>query len=153
MSARVIALRGRYVSEAKPSEVPSLETVLHTLGYHVACIMTDRPVRKDEPYASRCRFGLGLGGYAEGCPFVRVNVTIAPSGIDDDPWGVWAQVSFDDKPWEAFTSSALTGPIPGLCHGNRCGGREAYTRLCAPVVAWVAAYWAAKEGTKTAAAQ
>lgn len=100
----------------------SLESVLSTLAYHVACIMADRPMNAE---SERVRGGFGLGG-VEGTPSVHVDYEIRPSGLDADPWGVWAQV------WLAPHGEALR------CYGNRCGGREELVRLYAPVVAWVA---------------
>lgn len=105
--------------------VPTLAHVLSTFAYHVAGIMTERPTRSDAPYAQCARFGLGLGGYGPGCPTVHVQIEITPVYSEGDPdrWGVWAHVSIDGK----------------AC-GNRCGGRDEYARLCAPVIAWVAAH-------------
>lgn len=114
-----------------PDRVPTLEEALDTFGYHVGCLMTDKPVRPDAPYCERAMFGLGMGGWSEGCPYVHVDVVIRPASQagekDGGPWGGWAQVSLD-----------------GRCFGNRHGGYKEYARLCAPVIAWVAAYWAAK---------
>jgi hypothetical protein len=129
-------------NDNKDEAVPTLEHVLSTLAYHISEIMTAKPSRTDAPYSDRVRFGSGLGGYGKECPSVLVEVVIKPSG-DEDRWGVWAQVytrpmttKMDEEPnvydhsWSA--------------HGNRCGGREAYVKMCAPVIQWVANYWANK---------
>jgi hypothetical protein len=122
------------MSEQAKNEVPSLAHVLGTLAYHVTCIMTGRPSRTDPPYSERDQFGLGLGAYGEGCPLVRFDVEIRPS--DENPWGPWAQVHL------APIVDGVRGRLE--CHGNRSGGREAYVNACAPVIQWVADYWAAK---------
>jgi len=121
--------------------------LLQTFAYHVGCLSTERPAIAT---LQRARFGIGLGGYAEGCPRAYVNVTITP-GFDEEPWGVWAQVHFEPGDFGAFIAKGLHGEVPGKCHGNRSGGREAYAALCAPVIAWVAAYWAGKEEKSQAA--
>jgi hypothetical protein len=134
-------------------EVPTVAHVLSTFAYHVSCLAMYAPQAAPEIKAQRVRFGLGLGGYAEGCPRAYVNVTITPSGIPEGehggPWGVWAQVHFAEGSWSAFVESSAKG-FPGQCHGNRHGAIEAYTRLCAPVIAWVSDYWARKEVAKAA---
>ena len=100
--------------------------VLATFSYHISCIMTNRPYPGNSH--QEVRFGLGLGDPRVG-PAVLVQVVILPYEQDSDPWGVWAQVFLrgaDDEPWRAC--------------GNRCGGREEYARLCAPVIAWTASH-------------
>jgi hypothetical protein len=134
-----------------PIEVPTVAHLLSTFAYHVYCLASHAPNAGPEIKAQRVRFGLGLGGYAEGCPKAYVNVTItpAPSAMPEHggPWGVWAQCHFSPMTsWEAFHSNA----DPGQCHGNRHGAIEAYTKLCAPVIAWVSDYWTRKEGAKAA---
>jgi hypothetical protein len=121
------------VEVTKPSVIPTLEHILTTLAFHVRCLATEKPTRKDAPYCNRAIFGLGLGGHGEGCPFVMVeNIEITPSMNDDDPWGVWAQVHLP-----------ATSDRKGY-KGNRAGAGDAYAKMCAPVIAWIAAYWARK---------
>ena len=123
--------------------IPTLAEVLDTFAYHVESIATSKPTRTDAPYKDRDRFGLGLGGYAPDCPRVAVDVELRPS-IGAEPWGVWAGVYIrpmrsDDRDEE---------DRQGFKHcGNRCGGRKEYAALCAPVLAWVAAYHAGKGAT------
>jgi hypothetical protein len=133
-------------------QVPTLEHVLSTLAFQVSEIMTAKPSRTDAPYSDRVRFGSGLGGYGEGCPTVLVEVVIKPTSTEGwsreevekvDSWDVWAQVytrpmttKVDEEP-NVYDGS-------WSAHGNRCGGREAYVKMCAPVIQWVANYWANK---------
>ena len=117
--------------------VPPLAHVLATMAYHVSSLMTDRPRRSDEPYCSRLRGGSGIGGTG-GCPLVIVEYEIRPIGDDAERWGEWAQVAI-----------APMGQPLKHC-GNRHGGREELVRLYAPVIEWVASYWAAAEQAKAA---
>lgn len=110
-------------------DVPTLAHVLQTFAGQIGVIRTEQPVRKARPYADRVLVSCGLGGYRKDCPVVIVQVAITPASIADDPWGVWAQVALDGK----------------AC-GNRCGGADAYAQAMAPVIAWVAAYWAKQGG-------
>jgi hypothetical protein len=121
---------------ARQTEVPTLEHVLTTLAYHLRCIAVDKPTRKDPPYCNRLVFGMGMGGYGLTCPLVLVeNIEITPASTmgEEDPWGVWAHVRIP------------TGPDHPGYSGNRAGAGDAYAKVCAPVIAWVAAYWAAKK--------
>jgi len=135
------------------SLVPSLAHVLETMAYHIRSLATECPVRTDAPYSQRVRFGCGLGGYGPGCPTAHVNLQIVPctgGEVHGGPWGVWAQVTMRNG------LGTLDGQEGDLIYsGNRCGAEAALTRHYAPVIAWVAAYWAeqskAKGGVKKAA--
>jgi hypothetical protein len=109
--------------KAPDVQVPALEQILETFSYHISEIMTGRPI---DAISTEYKFGLGLG-HGEGCPKVCAIVHVVPSSVWKDPWGVLAETYVNGKP----------------C-GNRCGARAEYTRLCAPVIAWVANYWASK---------
>jgi hypothetical protein len=118
--------------------VPTFAHMLENFAFHVASIMTSKPTRTDAPYCNRDRFGLGMGNFGEGCPFVNVDFVIVPT-TRDDPWGPWAQVY--SRPYNETERNAEPNVNDGTwtCHGNRCGGRDAYARMVTPVLAWVAA--------------
>lgn len=126
--------------------VPTMDHVLKTFAYHLRCIATSRPKRPDAPYCDRDLFGLSLGSYGEGCPCVHIHVMIKPSACDDS-WGAWAQVSFASPDETRIDYEGAVDAGLWHSHGNRSGGGDAYAALCAPVIAWVAAYHArAKAG-------
>jgi hypothetical protein len=132
--------------------IPSFAQMLDTFAYHCESIATSKPKRADAPYCERDRFGLGLGGFGRGCPFVNIEVVIVPANLEwpDGPWGVWATVY--TRPAREYANSDERNAEPRLfdraegweSHGNRCGGRQAYSKMCAPVLEWVAAYHAKK---------
>lgn len=115
-----------------------LTTTLENFTYHIQLLLTERP-NDDAPHSKQVVFGLTLGGLDD-CPLVSVEVCIKPSSGRD--WGVWAQVYM--RPMTKFRSEPQENPnvLDGSWKwcGNRCGGREEYAKLCAPVIAWVAAH-------------
>jgi hypothetical protein len=121
-----------------------LAHVLSSLAFHVSTIMTERPTREDAPYSTRARVGFYMGGYAEGCPFVRLEVVITPVSAETwgDAWGVWATVH--TRPGRDYATSEERNAEPNVfdgtwtSHGNRCGGREYLVSVFAPIVEWVA---------------
>jgi hypothetical protein len=129
---------------------PPLADVLVTFANHVSTLMTEKPSRTDAPYCNRARVGLCLGGWSDDAPRAWIDVEIRPSENADpeNPWGVWAQVWIrtewrDDDRHEEDRKGFQ-------CFGNRHGGAKEYARLCAPVIAYVAAYHAGTERMRSA---
>jgi hypothetical protein len=85
------------------------EQMLSNFAYHVGEIMNTCPP---------ATFRLTLGGYA-GVQVKTVSVEIKATQMEGriEPVDVWDQVTVDGR-WE----------------GNRCGGRNAYTKAMAPVL-------------------
>lgn len=133
-------------------KVPSLEHVLQTLAYHVSQIVVCKPFLQAESALSIEQYctGFGFGGFKDDqgneCPSVHIEMVITPacSLRDDDPtgWGTWAQVY--TRPHRNVSPAEVPRLNDGswTWHGNRCGGRDAYTALCTPIVAWIAMYHA-----------
>lgn len=101
------------------------EHLLSTFGYHLGVLMTE---------AAPCRGRMGLG-YEGGPETVIAEYVIVPGNQHPDSVdfkaekaavNVWDQVWFKraDGTWEG--------------HGNRCGGRDAYAKLMASVIAQAA---------------
>ena len=129
------------------SIVPTLASILETFAFHCTAFMTERPKRTDVPYKDRARGGMGLGGF-DGCPLVLIEFCILPTSFGEgdkaaDPWGPWAQVFMRDG---YLTQDVEPNVYDGTWQpcGNRSGGRDAYARKCAPVIAWIAAYEASE---------
>ena len=111
--------------------VPSVESELETMAYHFSEIMAQRTPAHG---GDTMDFGCGLGGYGEGCPTVVITGKIRRDA--QDGWGAWAQVTLNGK----------------AC-GNRSGARAEIARLYAPVIAWVASYWATAPAAPVSAPQ
>ncbi len=110
----------------KAPAVPTLEDVLGIMTYHVEHLATCRPGPTST--STSYEFSAGIGGWeGSGCPLVIFSATIHPTS-GDEPWGVWARCE-----------------VEGQIIGNRCAARAALARVYAPVIAWVAAYHAARE--------
>jgi hypothetical protein len=125
-------------------DVPTFAHMLDIFAFHCESIAKSKPRRDDAPYCNRDRFGLGLGGFGHGCPFINIEVVITPSERDPEPWGTWATVY--TRPAREYANADERNAEPNLfdgtwqCHGNRCGGRQAYSKIAAPVLEWVARY-------------
>lgn len=111
--------------------VPSLEEALGLLAGHVKSVMTAQPGRSVS-FLTEVYFGCGLGGWeGTGCPSVllegKIEAATGACAADGGPWGEWAQVTLN-----------------GQSCGNRHGAARAIAEAYAPVIAWVAAYHAAR---------
>lgn len=118
--------KGPGVKKTVEPWVPTLERLMTTIAGHSAHIMTYGPgptvTDRESVY-----LGCGVGGW-EGtdCPFAFFQSRVHRVE-GSEPWGPWAQVKIGDA-----------------SIGNRHAALAHYAALCAPVVAWVAAYWAAR---------
>ena len=85
------------------------ERMLSNFAYHVGEIMSTCPP---------ATFRLTLGGYADiQAKMVEIKIEATKSEGRVEPIDVWDQVTVD-----------------GQWAGNRCGGRDAYTKAMAPVL-------------------
>lgn len=86
------------------------ELMLRNFAYHVGEIMTTCPP---------ATFRLSLGGYADvQAKTVEIKIKATTAEGREEPIDIWDQVFVDGR-WE----------------GNRCGGRDAYAKAMAPVLA------------------
>jgi hypothetical protein len=135
--------QGETEMKAKPEIVPTLEEALETLAGHVKLIATEVPYLNGQAHVrDRARGECGIG-VPKG-PKALLHFEIVADTNNEDPWGVWAQVTM--RKGERKDLSGVAGEV--FYQGNRAGACIALAKHYAPVIEWIAAYWAAKETTE-----